>query len=266
MIQPIVEFFKLEPIPSKFGKNFELFPTGDKAPRYNKGLHSALKNAAGVYIFFDSRGEGVYAGQASKDLWSEMRLAYNKELGQNPTRKVNLVRHPPNSEYKPWIEQKKYIKSFDVKIRDISAYFSAYEVDEDQIDDVEALLIRVFSNSMVNLANPSFGKYERKTKKGKPKETIREGETKSKFGKFRFSMIGILPGSVLMFKGMNGIRCEVFDDGNVIFEGEEMSLSKAAKIAYSRMGKNWRAVSGPASWLYGNPPKTLAQIREEMNF
>ncbi len=49
-----------------------------------------------------------------------------------------------------------------VKIRDLSEYFSAYEVDRNQIDDVEALLIRVFSNSMINLSNPSFGKYKQK--------------------------------------------------------------------------------------------------------
>jgi len=50
------------------------------------------------------------------------------------------------------------IKSTLVRIYDLSWYFSAYEVEKDQIDDVEALLIRVCTNSLINLANPRFGK------------------------------------------------------------------------------------------------------------
>ena len=166
MIRPVVEFFPLETVLSRQGKNYELFPTGDEASVYNNGLRKALEAANGVYVFFDSRGQGVYAGQASsQSLWKEARSAFNKNLGPNKTRKINLVAHPSTFPYRPWKEKQRSITPTDVKISDLAVYFSAYEVSEDQIDDVEALLIRVFTNSLINLANPKFGKYEQKKKR-----------------------------------------------------------------------------------------------------
>ena len=166
MIRPVVEFFQLDPVLSKQKKNYELFPTGDDASVYNNGLRDALEGANGVYVFFDSRGQGVYAGQASRqNLWKEARSSFNKDLGTNKTRKINLVSHPSTAAYKPWKEKQRSIAPTDVKISDLAVYFSAYEVSKEQIDDVEALLIRVFTNSLINLANPKFGKYEQKMRR-----------------------------------------------------------------------------------------------------
>ncbi len=158
MIRIVIEFFRLEKVRSKGDKKEELFPTGESAPTFNEGLKTALENASGVYIFFDSRGQPVYVGQARRNLWTESKSAFNRDLGENQSRKVNLVKHPPRSAYQ---EKERRIRPTVTKIHDMAAYFSAYEVEEEHIDDIEALLVRVCTNITLNLQNPKFGRSKR---------------------------------------------------------------------------------------------------------
>ena len=72
---------------------------------------------------------------------------------------------------------------------------------------------------------------------------------------FRFSMIDISPGTIISFKDDPAITAEVYNDRLILFNGEKMSLSRAATIARNvASGDN-----GPKWWVYRG--KTLAQRR-----
>ena len=76
---------------------------------------------------------------------------------------------------------------------------------------------------------------------------------------FDFHMVGIQPGTVLVFTRSDAITCTVVDKKNVNFRGEIMSLSAAAQKAMSELGYSWSAVQGPAMWQFEN--MTLDEIR-----
>jgi len=78
----------------------------------------------------------------------------------------------------------------------------------------------------------------------------------------RFSMerIGVLPGAELQFVKDPLITALVHSDTEVMFEGEVRSLSRAALLAVSRCGYNWKTIPGPEFWLYeGQPLKEIEQ-------
>jgi hypothetical protein len=54
-----------------------------------------------------------------------------------------------------------------LKLYDLAAYFSAYEVLPEMVDDLEALLIRAFPNDMLNYKMEKFAKSARKAAKTK---------------------------------------------------------------------------------------------------
>ena len=78
--------------------------------------------------------------------------------------------------------------------------------------------------------------------------------------RFRFSQVGITPGTVLQSVWDENIECQVIDDRQVEFEGEIISLSAAARKVLDRLGKNWKSVSGPDSWK--SKGYTLTALRE----
>jgi len=153
LIRPIVEFFPVCDEESQRGAAREIFTPLDEDdevhPWYN-GLLRELKTHNGVYIFYDSRGRALYAGKAKRqDLWREMKSAYNRD---RDVQKVRVVRHPltRRKEYRSRNEQVRQIQRTILPLHELAAYFSAYEVHVDIIDDVEALLIRGFANDLMN--------------------------------------------------------------------------------------------------------------------
>jgi hypothetical protein len=161
MIKPIVEFYQIEKENSKHGASKEIFPTkeneGDPT-LYQTGLREAL-NTRGLYIFYDSRGCALYAGKAKdQTLWKEMKNAYNRIKEQA----IFKVSHPTtNKPFQLASDQHKKIRPLYLHLHDFAVYFSAYDVEYEMIDELEAFLIRGFPNDLLNVRMETLGK-ERK--------------------------------------------------------------------------------------------------------
>lgn len=112
-------------------------------------------NAQGVYVFFDSRGYALYVGKAKKqNLWAEMKSAFNRD---RQTQRIRAVSHPTTGYgFRPAHESPRRIKWLHMDLSDMAAYFSAYEIDREMIDNTEALLVRVFSNGLLNARMEKF--------------------------------------------------------------------------------------------------------------
>ena len=168
-IRPLVEFFPIERCPSRQGARFEIFATrdgeGDVRPYY-KGLRDELEGKHGEYIFFDSRGQAIYAGKARRqNLWKEIKLAFNRERGD--VQNIRRVRHPErNKIYRTSDEKARQIVDQVVPIHELAAYFSAYEVADGLIGEVEAMLVRSFANDLLNVRMERFD-HQRRVRKSK---------------------------------------------------------------------------------------------------
>jgi hypothetical protein len=81
-------------------------------------------------------------------------------------------------------------------------------------------------------------------------------------GRFSFDLVGIKAGTVLYSSFDSALTCVVANHNKVLFEGQETSLSAAAKIAAERHGYKWAAIAGPDYWLHDG--KSLTEIRYEM--
>ena len=77
---------------------------------------------------------------------------------------------------------------------------------------------------------------------------------------FSFDAIGILPGAILTSVFDDAITCTVKDRRWVTFRGEEHSLSSAALIIAHEKGFTWKAIQGPAYWIYEG--SSLVELRE----
>jgi len=159
LIRPVVEFFPVHDEDSRHGASREVFTPfddeGEVLPWY-EGLLKELKGAHGVYLFYDSRGRALYSGKAKRqDLWTEMKSAFNRD---RDVQRVRMVRHPleRRREYRSRNEQVRQIQPKVLALHDLAAYFSAYEVHADLIDDVEALLVRGFANDLMNVRMETF--------------------------------------------------------------------------------------------------------------
>jgi hypothetical protein len=168
-IFPIVEFFPISKCESKQGAKYELFTArlenGNKHP-YLLGLQDELKLHHGVYIFFDSRGQAIYAGKARlQNLWKEMNLAFNRERGD--VQSVKRVKHPSiKIGYLTSDEKSRQIRDTEVPLHDIATYFSAYRVADILINKIEAMLVRSFANDLLNKKMEQFFP-KKKSKKSK---------------------------------------------------------------------------------------------------
>lgn len=159
-VRPLVEFFPLAKCASRHGAKYELFSLKSvkgKTHRYLDGLKSELAKHHGVYVFFDSRGQAIYAGKARKlTLWSEITGAFNRDRGS--VQKIRRVNHPSrNQTYRTADEKSRQIREFEVPLYELAAYFSAYAVADPLIDDVESLLLRSFANDVLNKRMERFG-------------------------------------------------------------------------------------------------------------
>ena len=160
-IRPVVEFFPVTKDTSVSGTNCVLFNLkGAKDGRRNQyleGLRGELESHSGVYIFFDSRGQAIYAGKARKQsLWKEMNLAFNRPRGA--VQKIKRVTHPKrNQPYRTSNEKARQIVEHVVPLHELAYYFSAYEVADGMIGEVEAMLLRSFANDLLNTRMERFG-------------------------------------------------------------------------------------------------------------
>lgn len=84
-----------------------------------------------------------------------------------------------------------------------------------------------------------------------------------KRSRFLLSMIGIKPGTELKLAKNSDITCKTVDERNQVeFNGEVTSLSDAALQAFSQLGFDYTALSGPWEWTYDG--KRLDEIRREI--
>lgn len=169
-IRPLVEFFEIDACEANHGSKLVLFDTNDEegSPHpYLIGLKKELDAHHGVYVFFDSRGQAIYAGKARKQsLWKEMNLAFNRERGA--VQSIKRVKHPSKKiPYKTSDEKARQILDREVPLSELAAYFSAYDVVDGMINDVEALLVRSFANNLLNKRMERFARQ----RKRKPKKT-----------------------------------------------------------------------------------------------
>jgi hypothetical protein len=85
-------------------------------------------------------------------------------------------------------------------------------------------------------------------------------KAKSRRPPFRFSMLGIKPGTVLVHSHDTNATCTVYDDRQVTFEGQVMSLAHSAGIVLKRHGLGDR-VTGADYWTLNGA--TLWDLRDE---
>lgn len=161
-IRPIVEFFPIDAvIVGREETRREVFPAKNLAGKHYAGLYDALMKAkSGLYVFYDSRGRALYAGQTKKqNIWKEMNLAFNRNRSAQV---MTLVRHPERDvEFKSADLKVRQPTDTQLKLYDLAGYFSAYEVIPEMVDDLEALLVRAFPNDLLNLKMEKFGKAKR---------------------------------------------------------------------------------------------------------
>ena len=170
-IRPLVEFFKIRGTNSPQGAKHRLFDIQDKAGKdhpYRTGLKDELDTFHGVYVFFDSRGQAIYAGKAKRQtLWKEMTAAFNRD--RDSVQKIKRVRHPESRvQYRNTEEKSRQIVEYSVPLHEIAVYFSAYHVVDGMIDELESLLVRSFANDLLNIRMERFGR-QRKRKQRKRK-------------------------------------------------------------------------------------------------
>ena len=158
-IRPLVEFFPIARTAARGNsRTFRIFTHLEKGlvHPYRKGLKDELSECHGVYVFFDSRGQAIYAGKAKEQsLWKEMNLAFNRERGG--VQKIRRVSHPNKKiEYRTSSEKTRQIREYIVPLHELAAYFSAYDVALGMINDLEALLVRSFANDLLNSRMEQF--------------------------------------------------------------------------------------------------------------
>ena len=164
-IRPVVEFFPIHRCESAQKAGYLIFSTDVNkggTNRYLQGLREELESRCGVYIYFDSRGQAIYAGKARKQsLWREMNLAFNRERGE--IQRIKRVNHPSrNQVYKTSNEKARQITDHVVPLHELASYFSAYEIADGMIGEVEAMLVRSFANDLLNKRMERFGQQRRR--------------------------------------------------------------------------------------------------------
>ena len=157
-IIPIVEFFDIDHKPSERSDRLQIIDVeddeGDDHP-YKLGIKRQLSTHRGVYVFYDSRGRGLYVGQAkSQSLWNEMNSAFNRERQLQKIRKTN---HPDRKqEFRTYDEIRRQITERNVPLCALAYYFSAYSVSSGMISNLEAFLVRGFANDLLNKKMENF--------------------------------------------------------------------------------------------------------------
>lgn len=157
VLRPIVEFFPISKCETRRAAAYEVFSArvGVTDHPYRAGLIKELGKHHGVYIFFDSRGQAIYAGKARRQsLWKEINLAFNRDRGEVQT--IRRVGHPARR--LAYTVKPRQIVSHVVPLYELASYFSAYHAPDPMIGDLEALLVRSFANDLLNIKMEKFSR------------------------------------------------------------------------------------------------------------
>lgn len=84
-----------------------------------------------------------------------------------------------------------------------------------------------------------------------------------KRSRLKFSELNIPFGATLVFIKDQALTCTVVANGEVDFQNQVMSPSKAALLAIQRMGYKWAAVSGSDYWKYQDETLSARRLRME---
>jgi hypothetical protein len=88
-------------------------------------------------------------------------------------------------------------------------------------------------------------------------------EVAKRRSRFKLSMLGITPGTILQLAKDESITCITVDEVNQVdFKGSVTSLSDAALQAVNGLGYNWPSASGPWEWTLEG--KRLEDMRHEI--
>jgi len=122
---------ELEVIPLKNGQR--------DVKSLKKELRDRLKEVNGIYIFYDSLGKAIYVGKTKRvgndHLLGEIKNAWERQR-----------------DYHQQVRIKKGLafKYESYKLKDAAHYISAYEISEEHISMIEALLTRILPNNLTN--------------------------------------------------------------------------------------------------------------------
>ncbi|WP_299733620.1 helix-turn-helix domain-containing protein [uncultured Endozoicomonas sp.] len=152
-IQPVAEFIKINPGSSVKKKGWNVFvPEGRNE---YEDLRDKLLKSKGIYFFYNSEGKIIYVGKTSENnLWSEINQRYNGERESHKMYSsdqeigINLLFDSIDNPIK--IVNKK------IKLREVAAYFSAYELNQHLIHNLEAMLTRALPNNLINIKAEKF--------------------------------------------------------------------------------------------------------------
>lgn len=154
-IKPAIEMYPIERTLSLQGENWELLPTVKNHDVRNIKIRKYLEERKGVYVFFDSQGLAIYVGKTQKqNLWKEMTSAYNRKRSHHT---AFLINHPTTgAEFSSAIDYPRQPIEQLVYLHATANYFSAYDVTTQLIPKLEALLVRIFCNSLSNKKMEKF--------------------------------------------------------------------------------------------------------------
>ncbi|WP_298331104.1 GIY-YIG nuclease family protein [Asticcacaulis sp.] len=93
-------------------------------------------------------------------------------------------------------------------------------------------------------------------------EVLAVNEERIRRSPFNFESVNIPIGSELLSVFDENISATVYDSRRILYNNVVKSLSESARDVARMTGRNWRAVQGPAYWLYNG--RTLSEIREEI--
>jgi hypothetical protein len=152
-IQPIVEMYPIQRTASRHDMKWELLPTKNNAR--NSAIRKYLEDTQGIYILYDSLRCAIYIGRTvDQNIWSEMTSAFNRDRSHHTS---FIVNHPTTgAKFVPSLKKPRQPVESVVYLYDTALYFSAYEVVPSLIPKLEALLVRVFCNSLSNKKMEKF--------------------------------------------------------------------------------------------------------------
>jgi hypothetical protein len=152
-VETIVEYFPVEP-----HKNRTRWHPLNKSS--HPELAELLEKSVGIYVYYNSEGKVIYLGKAERSLMSEMIQTYNRSFKDNYV--IFAVRHP-RDRFKPKPDgTMRSLRKQEVILADTASFFSCYKVDSGLILSLEALLIRIAANNLINVrmekALPAVGR------------------------------------------------------------------------------------------------------------
>ena len=158
-ITPVVELALLDDVAAGNGNAqiFENYDTEENWHAYWGAIVQQLRNARGLYIFYDSMIKPLYVGRAvDQSIWDRANQSFNRARGGNrrDTFRYLHVAHPSNN-VQPGPNRRIRRSSF--TLYDVATHFSAYSIPGEQIPELEAFCIRAFAGVLLNTRFEGLG-------------------------------------------------------------------------------------------------------------